>query len=561
MPLSALSSAAQAECVFPLAPEDAALLRRGDGAHELQVLCVRLDDSVARLHWPCHASLSVNGTPVPVPCRTAAADLGRAGRDPPGVVPAAVYAGTAPNVPITLRLVLAGYDTRPFAVLARVARRRALADVAAEVPPAAAFAADLVRARGVASGDEDVQTTSVSLSLRCPLGGGRVAVPVRYAACRGLAVFDLNTFLAVSGRSRNWQCPLCAACGPPSALRRDAFVATLLAALATSSGIGAFDDVADVEVNRDGAWRPRFPSGAFGRWYSPEETQRAAAPGGAPLDAAGGEAAGGAGGGSGAGAHAAVTEDLDVIVISDSEEEEEAPPPKRQHTMAPAPAAPLPMGLPLPRAEVSALALAASMPPLRVPMPRARAQGTSPPPAPETQPQEEAAPPPQAHQQQPASSLLRVRLALPPEARLMPRLLPSSLQQPQQTPPAPPPPSSSSLLPFGLQAAPPAPRQQQLLSMPSLDPLAQLQQPRVAAAPPPPPPHLAATTSASLDDAAARLARDMFALGGAGASFADAFLREDASEGGWRPRHAHAPPRAPAPPAAIEVVEIDDSDD
>jgi hypothetical protein len=549
--------------VFPLAPEDAALLRRGDGAHELQILCVRLDDTVMRLHWPCHASLTVNGAPVVVPCRTAACDLGRTGRDPPGIVPPAVYAAPAatPHAPVTLRLVLAGYDTRPFAVLARVAARRSMPSVAAEVPPLGTFAADLARARGVAGGDEDVQLLSVSISLRCPLGGARVATPVRYAACRGLAVFDLDTFLAVSARSRHWACPLCAACGPPSALRRDAFVAALLRALASAVPRGAFDDVADVEVNRHGAWRPRSPNGTFGRWYTPEETERAATPGGEPLDASGGgaeAAAGGAGGeggaGGGGGGGGGAEEDIDVIVISDSEEEE-APPPKRQHTQAPA----APAALPLP-------ALVA---------PVARVQGTSPPPAPETQPQEEApqlhAPPlphashaqAPAQQQAPQPSLLRVRLAMPPEVRLMPRLLPSSLQaqaqaaQQQPAARAPPPPSSSLPLPFGFLPMPPQPRP--LLSMPSLDPLAQQHHPRATSAPGGA--AAGAGAAGSLDDAAARLAHDMFGLGGAGASLADAFLREDATEGGWRPRHAHAPPRPPAAPSApahIDVVEIDD---
>ena len=389
----------QAERAFAVPPEDAALLRRGGGAYALHFFCVRLDDDVrGRLHWPCHASLSVSGVALVVPCRTASHDLGPGGRDPPAVAPPGLLAAVLSGA--TLRLTVAGYDARPFAVLAFVARARPMAEIEAELPPAAPFAEALraactaVRgddaaagggggggAGGASSDDDDVaemRVDALPLSLRDPISGARVADPVRFAGCTGLAVFDLRTFLTVTQRSRRWQCPRCAACGGPGALRRDAFVAALLAASA------ALEDVDDVEVNREGHWRPRLPCGAFGRWVSPEETEAAAKPG-APRQQLGLP---------------------DAPAGVKPERDDDAPPAAAAPAYARADVA----------IDVIDLCGDTSDEDDGDGAPSKRARFTPQPPPPATQPQ--AAPPPPGG--------LRVRLSVPAEAHLMPRMQPSS---------------------------------------------------------------------------------------------------------------------------------------
>ena len=56
--------------------------------------------------------------------------------------------------------------------------------------------------------DEDLETGATVLSLRCPLLGGRVRTPARFAQVPGIAVFDLGAFLASVARTRKWQCPI-----------------------------------------------------------------------------------------------------------------------------------------------------------------------------------------------------------------------------------------------------------------------------------------------------------------------------------------------------------------
>jgi len=346
---------------------------------ELHICCFRLDDPVpGRLHWPCHANLTLNNLPLPVPCRTAAADLPRGGRDPPAVLSLASVAAMPtppPGVPglpgllralqaagaagegLTLRVCLAGYDGRPFALCAFVARRLPLPEMRALVPPAPAFAAALYRARTTAAGadaEEDiVMEAGVLLSLRCPLSASRIATPVRYAGCAGMAAFDLDALILSAGRSRCWRCPLCAAGGPPAALVRDPYVAGILAALSLSR-FPADAQVETVKLLPCGGWQAQLPgSRAWGRIVPPQETESALASlsSGLPFalpDAA--EAAGAAGGvkrsasadwPADAAAAAAAEEEDDVIVISDSEEE--APPPPVKADEGAAAVAPPPM--------------------------------------------------------------------------------------------------------------------------------------------------------------------------------------------------------------------------
>jgi hypothetical protein len=330
--------------------------------HELQICCVLLGDGVpGRFHWPCHANLTINNLPLPVPCRTAAATLPRGGRDPAAVLSiASVAAGPAPppGVPglpgvlralqaagasgegMTLRVCLAGYDARPFALCVFVARRLALSEMRALVPPAPPFAAALHRARATAAaadavGDDIEVEAGVLLSLRCPLSATRIATPVRYLTCAGMAVFDLDSHIRSATRSRCWRCPLCPAEGLLDKVARDPFMGGVLAALSLST----FPDDARVDtvrLLRCGGWQAQQPGGrAWGRIVPPQETEAALAAisSGIPFAVAAGGAA--AAGGlkrsaadewpAGAAAAAAAAEAGDDVVIVCDSEEEEAP--------------------------------------------------------------------------------------------------------------------------------------------------------------------------------------------------------------------------------------------
>jgi hypothetical protein len=266
----------QATATVTLSPAYVEALRKGDSEVDLHICCVRLNDTVpGRLCWPCHASCTLNGITCTVPVRRRANDLGPRGRDKPATLPPAIRGRLPASGPMSLSLVACGYDTRPFAVCVILVKRLSLQAVATSVPAAASPQSCLARCvAAMAPHDDDIASSAVGLSLRDPLSGARIRTPVRYAACSGLAVFDLDAFLALAQQSLQWTCPLCTACGPPTQLVHDTYVAAILKVLELSGESEAVDEVL---VSPDGAWQARLTDGALGRLVSPHETLGVAA--------------------------------------------------------------------------------------------------------------------------------------------------------------------------------------------------------------------------------------------------------------------------------------------
>ncbi|KAJ1944057.1 E3 SUMO-protein ligase pli1, partial [Linderina macrospora] len=57
--------------------------------------------------------------------------------------------------------------------------------------------------------DEDVQCTSQSLSLNCPLSMTRMVLPVRTQHCKHAECFDAKSFIKSYENSMTWSCPHC----------------------------------------------------------------------------------------------------------------------------------------------------------------------------------------------------------------------------------------------------------------------------------------------------------------------------------------------------------------
>ena len=57
--------------------------------------------------------------------------------------------------------------------------------------------------------DADVATTSLKVTVSCPLGKMRMRVPCRPQTCGHLQCFDAATFLQMNERKPTWNCPVC----------------------------------------------------------------------------------------------------------------------------------------------------------------------------------------------------------------------------------------------------------------------------------------------------------------------------------------------------------------
>lgn len=58
-------------------------------------------------------------------------------------------------------------------------------------------------------GDCEIATTSLRVSLMCPLGKMRMTTPCRAITCNHLQCFDASLYLQMNERKPTWNCPVC----------------------------------------------------------------------------------------------------------------------------------------------------------------------------------------------------------------------------------------------------------------------------------------------------------------------------------------------------------------
>ncbi|BBN14066.1 hypothetical protein MPTK1_6g08590 [Marchantia polymorpha subsp. ruderalis] len=266
------------EKTFNLSTNEKDMISRPN--YDLQVWCVLLNDKVPfRMHWPAFADLRINGVSVRVTNRPGGQLLGANGRDEgPGIT---TYAKDGTN-----RIAFSAYDARPFCIGVRIIRRNTLAQVLASIPDVNKgedFEEAIARVRRAFNGggqgnaddgddsDLEVVAESVSVTLRCPMSGGRIKVAGRFKPCTHMGCFDLNTFVEMNQRARKWQCPICLKNYSLENLVIDPYFNRVTSALK-----GYAEDVTEVELKPDGLWRPKV-EGEKSRdpWRTPDGVKRA----------------------------------------------------------------------------------------------------------------------------------------------------------------------------------------------------------------------------------------------------------------------------------------------
>merc|ERR1712088_759096 len=98
--------------------------------------------------------------------------------------------------------------------------------------------------------DADVATTSLKVTVSCPLGKMRMRVPCRPQTCSHLQCFDAATFLQMNERKPTWNCPVCDSKANYSDLLIDGYFQEVL----ESKDLP--EDENDIILEADGTWKP-----------------------------------------------------------------------------------------------------------------------------------------------------------------------------------------------------------------------------------------------------------------------------------------------------------------
>ncbi|NXS91770.1 PIAS3 ligase, partial [Jacana jacana] len=108
----------------------------------------------------------------------------------------------------------------------------------------------LIKEKLTADPDSEIATTSLRVSLMCPLGKMRLIVPCRAITCSHLQCFDAALYLQMNEKKPTWTCPVCDKKAPYDNLIIDGLFMEIL---------NSCTDCDEIQFMEDGSWCPMKP--------------------------------------------------------------------------------------------------------------------------------------------------------------------------------------------------------------------------------------------------------------------------------------------------------------
>ncbi|XP_061450877.1 E3 SUMO-protein ligase PIAS1 isoform X3 [Rhineura floridana] len=105
----------------------------------------------------------------------------------------------------------------------------------------------LIKEKLTADPDSEIATTSLRVSLLCPLGKMRLAIPCRSLTCSHLQCFDATLYIQMNEKKPTWVCPVCDKKAPYEHLIIDGLFMEILKYCT---------DCDEIQFKEDGSWAP-----------------------------------------------------------------------------------------------------------------------------------------------------------------------------------------------------------------------------------------------------------------------------------------------------------------
>ncbi|XP_066557312.1 E3 SUMO-protein ligase PIAS1 isoform X1 [Amia ocellicauda] len=105
----------------------------------------------------------------------------------------------------------------------------------------------LIKEKLTADPDSEIATTSLRVSLLCPLGKMRLMIPCRALTCSHLQCFDATLYIQMNEKKPTWVCPVCDKKAPYEHLIIDGLFMEIL---------NSCVDCDEIQFKEDGSWAP-----------------------------------------------------------------------------------------------------------------------------------------------------------------------------------------------------------------------------------------------------------------------------------------------------------------
>uniref|UniRef100_A0A672G1R6 Protein inhibitor of activated STAT, 1b n=1 Tax=Salarias fasciatus TaxID=181472 RepID=A0A672G1R6_SALFA len=105
----------------------------------------------------------------------------------------------------------------------------------------------LIKEKLTADPESEIATTSLRVSLLCPLGKMRLTIPCRSMTCSHLQCFDATLYIQMNEKKPTWVCPVCDKKAPYEHLIIDGLFMEIL---------NSCSDCDEIQFKEDGSWAP-----------------------------------------------------------------------------------------------------------------------------------------------------------------------------------------------------------------------------------------------------------------------------------------------------------------
>ncbi|XP_022913975.1 E3 SUMO-protein ligase PIAS2 isoform X2 [Onthophagus taurus] len=202
--------------------------------------------------FPPSVVVKVNNKLCPLPNPVPTNKPGVEPKRPPRPVNITPLVKLSPTVPNTIHVSWGSDYVRGYALTVALVHKRTSQDLLQRLKSKGAKHSDytrgLIKEKLNEDADCEIATTSLRVSLICPLGKMRMMTPCRAITCQHLQCFDASLFLQMNERKPTWNCPVCDKPALYDNLVIDGYFQEVLSSPVLNSELN------EIQLHKDGSW-------------------------------------------------------------------------------------------------------------------------------------------------------------------------------------------------------------------------------------------------------------------------------------------------------------------
>uniref|UniRef100_A0AAY4CN95 E3 SUMO-protein ligase PIAS1 n=1 Tax=Denticeps clupeoides TaxID=299321 RepID=A0AAY4CN95_9TELE len=202
-------------------------------------------------HFPSNLCVKVNGKPCSLPAYLPQTKNGVEGKRPSRPINITSLVRLSPTVPNTIIVSWLSEIGRSYSMAVYLVRQQSSSVLLQRLRAKGIRNPDhsraLIKEKLTADPDSEIATTSLRVSLLCPLGKMRLMVPCRALTCSHLQCFDATLYIQMNEKKPTWVCPVCDKKAPYEHLIIDGLFMEIL---------NSCTDCDEIQFKEDGNWAP-----------------------------------------------------------------------------------------------------------------------------------------------------------------------------------------------------------------------------------------------------------------------------------------------------------------